>query len=54
MAARRPCIGEKCPVMLKTATDKYMNENLIPHLAIIEAQLEKNGGVLVGKGVWNR
>ena len=32
---------------------KFMAETMTPHLAIIEAHLEKNGGFLVGKDVRN-
>lgn len=30
---------------------KYANETLYPHIKLIEKQLEKNNGVLVGNGV---
>lgn len=47
----RPCYGERDPEKHKTAMIKFLSDTLTPHMVIIESQLEKNGGFLVGKEV---
>jgi glutathione S-transferase len=42
---------EQDPEKQKVLMTKFASEMLIPHMAVLEAQLAKNGGVLVGKGV---
>lgn len=42
---------ETDPEKQKEMAQKYVTETLNPHLVIIEAQLEQNSGVLVGKDV---
>lgn len=51
ITALRPCYGERDPEKHKAAMEKFLTDTLIPHVAIIESHLEKNGGFLVGKGV---
>jgi glutathione S-transferase len=42
---------EHDPEKQKALMSKFMSEKMIPHLVVLENQLVKNGGVLVGKDV---
>ncbi len=42
---------ERDPEKQQAMMTKFMADTMIPHLKVIEAQLEKNGGFLVGNDV---
>ncbi|XP_057368616.1 glutathione S-transferase 1-like [Daphnia carinata] len=51
MILGRPVYEEHDPEKQKILMNKFMTDTMIPHMLVIEAQLAKNGGVLVGKDV---
>ena len=45
-------VNEKDDVKVKEMADKFLSDNLAPHVLLVEKQLKANGtGYLVGSGV---